>query len=101
CGGLGIGVRYRVHHPAARRRSPLLRAHAKHDGRRMLRIIVALLALLVSVGARAAYWQGQASTPAVGGGSPFVFQHIATSTNPTGNGIVGRAFAINTESLPP
>lgn len=32
--------------------------------------------------------------------SPVLFQHIAQSTNPTGLGIGGRAFKINTESLP-
>lgn len=32
--------------------------------------------------------------------SPIMFQHIASSTNPTGNGISGRAFVISTEPLP-
>jgi len=30
-----------------------------------------------------------------------MFQHIASSTNPAGNGISGRAFVFHTESLPP
>jgi hypothetical protein len=30
-----------------------------------------------------------------------MFQHIASSTNPTGNGIAGHAFVFHTESLPP
>ena len=35
-----------------------------------------------------------------GGASPIMFQHIASSTNPVGNGISGRAFIIPTEALP-
>lgn len=36
-----------------------------------------------------------------GTATPILFQHIASSTNPTGNGIAGRAFVFHTESLPP
>jgi hypothetical protein len=32
--------------------------------------------------------------------APFIFQHIASSTNPVTNGITGRAFTFHTESLP-
>jgi len=33
--------------------------------------------------------------------TPIMFQHIASSTNPTGNGIAGHAFVFHTERLPP
>jgi hypothetical protein len=36
-----------------------------------------------------------------GNGAPIMFQHIASSTNPAGNGIAGHAFTFYTESLPP
>lgn len=32
--------------------------------------------------------------------TPIMFQHIASSTNPTGNGISGHAFVFHTEALP-
>lgn len=32
--------------------------------------------------------------------TPIMFQHIASSTNPTGNGIPGHAFVFRTEALP-
>jgi len=32
--------------------------------------------------------------------TPIMFQHIASSTNPTGNGIPGHAFVLHTEALP-
>ena len=35
-----------------------------------------------------------------GSATPVMFQHIASSTNPTGNGISGRAFIIPTEAPP-
>lgn len=35
-----------------------------------------------------------------GGATPIMFQHIASSTNPAGNGISGRAFVFHTESMP-
>jgi len=41
-----------------------------------------------------------AGTPFVQPGAPVMFQHIASSTNPTGNGIGGHAFVFHTESLP-
>ena len=34
-------------------------------------------------------------------GAPIMFQHIASSANPVGNGISGHAFTFHTESLPP
>jgi hypothetical protein len=34
-------------------------------------------------------------------GAPVMFQHIASSTNPVGNGISGHNFTFHTESLPP
>ncbi len=39
--------------------------------------------------------------PLSGPGAPIVFQHIASSTNPAGNGISGHTFTFHTESLPP
>jgi hypothetical protein len=47
-------------------------------------------------------WTLSNNTGGVGGGtaSPIMFQHIASSTNPTGNGIAGRAFVVATEPLP-
>jgi hypothetical protein len=35
-----------------------------------------------------------------GAGSPILFQHIASSTDPVGSGIPGSAFVFHTESLP-
>ena len=35
-----------------------------------------------------------------GSGAPMVFQHIASSTDPLGNGIPGHTFTFHTESLP-
>ncbi|HEV2216024.1 MAG TPA: immunoglobulin domain-containing protein [Candidatus Dormibacteraeota bacterium] len=35
-----------------------------------------------------------------GSGAPIMFQHIASSTNPAGNGIGGHTFTFHTESLP-
>ncbi len=38
---------------------------------------------------------------AAGAATPIMFQHIASSENPTGNGIPGHGFTFYTESLPP
>ena len=37
---------------------------------------------------------------AAGAATPIMFQHIASSTDPTGSGIPGHAFVFNTETLP-
>lgn len=51
-------------------------------------LVPALLALCVSI-------------PAIAlSATPIMFQHIASSTNPTGNGIPGHAFVFHTERLP-
>ena len=38
---------------------------------------------------------------AAGAVTPIMFQHIASSTNPAGDGISGHAFVFRTETLPP
>lgn len=68
--------------------------------KRLLLVLIGCLIGCLSASAQVGQIAIVTTTAGGGMGTPIYYQHISSSTNPTGNGISGRAFVFHTEPLP-